>query len=58
MASVVIAPPKPELGIHGDSWACYAPQPKWSRIYFGVPYAPYEGVIFISLYYVIDVYEG
>lgn len=58
MASLLFAPPQPELGIDGDSWACYPVGPGWNRIYFGTLAAPYKGVTFVDLFYVVDVFSG
>jgi len=55
IASVLYAPPRPNLGIEGNTDACSSPGPFQSRVYFGAPVETQKSVSFMNIYYVMDV---
>jgi hypothetical protein len=54
MAAILVCPPRPDLGIAGDSWACYPENEGVTRIYFGRLADEAKGVLFLNMYYVLD----
>jgi hypothetical protein len=57
-ASILIAPPRPDLEIVGDSWACYPEGEGVTRIYFGRFADETDGVRFLNMHYVLDTWPS
>lgn len=58
MASILFVPlsSSEDSEIWGSTWACYTPDSRVDRIYFGVLRGKEKEITFVELYYVLDVF--